>query len=194
MALPIGVTSTTGNLYESVSPSFLNWKFIPPKLHFYWLMGQAAPAAFNQVVEYPAYDGLPSYLSHTDWRFECVMEHSGSIPFCTVQGAFTYTGGLGVAFINAGSFYRKTLSLSFVNLNLLSTGLYNIAGKMKITAVSPLTNLRETIHEKELSMEFIVSSGTFPLGAPFTAEYEGKEFVFGTGTAVVAPLMLSYAA
>lgn len=174
--MPILILDSPGVPTPTQLASLTNWTFVPRKMHFFWQMGTAAPLSYDHVIEHAKFSDIALYSLHTDWLFEALVINTGTIPFCTAEGALSYSGGLGDPFVAAGNFYRKTLNIAFQNLNLLSPGLLLATMQCKVTAINPDSGLREVIGFDDLEIELKVASATT---TEIALEYPGKYIAFG---------------
>lgn len=194
MAAPIVLTPSPSP--ETLPVSSIDWRFDPPKFTFFWLMSTPAPDDFISKVKFPNYAAIPDFEDFTSWQFEVAMDHqsyyifpSPSSPFCKIEGALTYEGDLGVL---TGNHYEKTLNFSFFNLSILSEGQYFATAKCKITAINPVTSLREEISSRDLIIEF--KPFPFFVGSPlFELIFEGMQYYFDEDFNLqIAPMVFNY--
>lgn len=194
MAAPIVLTPSPSP--ETLPVSSIDWRFDPPKFIFLWLMSSSTPDDFTSKVKFPNYSEIPNFEDFTSWKFEVTMDHqliyitpTPSTPFCKIEGDLVYEGDLGVL---TGNYYEKILNFSFYNLSLLSEGQYFATAKCKVTAINPITSLREEISSRDLIIE--MRPINFYIGNPsFEIIYEGLEYYFDSeGNFLITPMTFNY--
>jgi hypothetical protein len=171
MGIPIHIPQDNNNhIFDLTPPGTDNWTFTPPYLYFFWIMNQAAPAAYIQTIKFPELEAVSIFELFTDWQFEVAPDYSSVVPFCNIV-----TGGTGLGPVASG-FHTKSLTIGFQNLNLLSAGQYFCYVQCMVSAVNPDTGLREVVSEQQLTIE-LQAQPTW-LVNPFEIWYQGREFIF----------------
>ncbi len=178
--MSISIPDYTGLPPIITAPVLADWRVTPQKMHFFWLMGTAAPENYNHRIQYNDFRLLPLFSDYQDWLFEASVSNNGSVPICNIDGGINYAGSLGL-YIPINSL-QVDLPISFLNLNLLSAGNYDITIVLKVTALNPLSGLREIVSQKVLPMIFAVKSSILP--AQIAMEYPGRHLMATNGVGV----------
>lgn len=190
--MPIEIIDTPGLIYETQSVSSSDWRLVPPNVFIYWMFSQPTPQPFSQRIFFPRYDTIEGFTEYTSWQFETSIYFSSSIAFLQVENSSSNIGDLGTpAVVDGALMYTKELSFSFANLNLLSEGQYLPEVLFKVTAINPVTGVREVISEKNLFVEFWANSFTFSLNPPVTFSYQSNLYTF-SGPTNYAPIVFDY--
>jgi len=168
----IEITPPSGVSYQTNQTSSTFWNVNPVQMHLYWLMTQPAPPPVTLNYRFFNFTNIPAYADFTDWRLESEAVHelyemgtvSPSTQITRINDELQYIGDLGV--LTSGQ-YNKDLVITFENLNLLSEGMYLVKIISAVTAINPVTNVRQIISAHEFVLRFYANAGSFLSVPPF---------------------------
>lgn len=146
---------------SSLSTSFFYSSKPRGVVYLNWVLGTSNLNNMDFELDIPYYKALARWENYSDFEIEIYPEFNNSVKWLKINNADTHKSDLNDIIVEDGlTFFKKNVTFSFVNLNLLSLGYNSVGSLFKVFAYN--SGVRELVSEGTLLVVLNVDRSFVP--------------------------------